>query len=206
MDIIKSYIYLDLGICGLRIPPTLKNKYSTQSRTWVQWLTVISPGTCAYCADMQGHILRKDDPSVEWPPVHENCHCQILPVTAFPAGTATEDGLSGVDYYLFTRHCLPENYMTQDEAKLRGWKRWLGNLWDVLPGVIIGGDQYYNWDGRLPQALGRIWYEADFDYNGGYRNWKRIVFSNDGLMFVTYDHYLTFSEVYWEADYDDLYD
>ena len=65
MDIIKSYIYLDLGICGLRIPPTLKNKYSTQSRTWVQWLTVISPGTCAYCADMQGHILRKDDPSVE---------------------------------------------------------------------------------------------------------------------------------------------
>ena len=188
MDIIKSYIYLDLGICGLRIPPTLKNKYSTQSRTWVQWLTVISPGTCAYCADMQGHILCKDDPSVEWPPVHENCHCQILPVTAFPAGTATEDGLSGVDYYLFTRHCLPENYMTQDEAKLRGWKRWLGNLWDVLPGVIIGGDQYYNWDGRLPQALGRIWYEADFDYNGGYRNWKRIVFSNDGLMFVTYDH------------------
>lgn len=72
-------------------------------------------------------------------------------------------------------------------------------------GVIIGGDEYYNWDGRLPQSPGRKWYEVDIDYNGGFLNLRRIVFSNDGLMFVTYDHYLTFSEVYGEDNYDDLY-
>ena len=114
--------------------------------------------------------------------------------------------MDGVDYYLFTHHCLPNNYLTQSEAKLLGWVNWKGNLWDVLPGAVIGGRQYKNRDGRLPNKPGRIWYEVDFDYNGGYRNWKRIVFSNDGLMFVTYDHYLTFSEVYWEDNYDDLYD
>ena len=206
MDIIKRYIYFDFGSYGCRMWPTLKNRYSTQSRTWVQWLTVISLRTCAYCADMQGHILRKDDPNIEWPPIHENCHCQILPLTAFPAGTATEDGLVGVDYYLFTHSCLPDNYITQNEAKRQGWINWKGNLWGVLPGAVIGGEQYKNRDGRLPNKPGRIWYEADFDYNGGYRNWKRIVFSNDGLMFVTYDHYLTFSEVYWEDNYNDFYD
>ena len=196
MDVIKRYIYLDLGVCGFRIPPTLKNKYSTQSRNWVQWLTVISPGTCAYCANMQSHILRKDDPGVEWPPVHEHCHCQILSVAAFPSGTATEDGVDGVDFYLFTHHCLPDNYLTQNEANLLGWVNWKRNLWDVLPGAVIGGGQYKNRDGRLPSKPGRIWYEADFDYNGGFRNLRRIVFPNDGLMFVTFDHYLTFSEVY----------
>ena len=163
MDIIKRYIYLNLGIYGSRICPTLKNRYSTQSRTWVQWLTVISPGTCVYCAAMQGHILQKDHPDVRWPPVHKNCHCQILSVTAFPSGTATEDGLDGVDYYLFTHYCLPDNYLTQNEAKLLGWVNWKGNLWDVLPGAIIGRDQYKNRDGRLPSKPGQIWYEADFE-------------------------------------------
>lgn len=75
----------------------------------------------------------------------------------------------------------------------------------MLPGVIIGGDEYYNWDGRLPQSPGRKLYEVDIDYNGDFRNLRRIVFSNDGLMFVTFDHYLTFSEVYWEDNYDDFY-
>ena len=81
-----------------------------------------------------------------------------------------------------------------------------GNLWDVLPGAIIGGDIYRNIDGRLPESPGRVWYEADFDYMGGFRNNNRIIYSNDGLVFVTYDHYLTFSEVYWEDNNVDLYD
>ena len=40
-----------------------------------------------------------------------------------------------------------------------------------------------------------IWYEADIDYQSGYRNTYRILYSNDGLIFVTYDHYQTFYEV-----------
>lgn len=116
----------------------------------------IPHGTCAYHADMQGHILRKDDPDVEGSPVHGNCHCQILSVTVFLPETAIEDGLDGVDFYLFTRQYLPDNYLTQDEAKHLGWKRWLGNLWAVLPGAVIGGGQYKNRDDRLPGKPGRI--------------------------------------------------
>lgn len=203
MDIVKHYTYFDFN--SSRCIPVEKNKYQTASRNWVEWFSARLPTTCAYCSDHHGHVLSVNDPDIIWPPVHPNCHCIILPVPAFPAGTATEKGLNGVDYYLFTHHCLPPNYITQDEAKLRGWKRWLGNLWDVLPGVIIGGDEYYNWDGRLPQSPGRKWYEVDIDYNGGFRNLRRVVFSNDGLMFVIFDHYLTFSEIYWEDNYDDLY-
>ena len=54
---------------------------------------------------------------------------------------------------------------------------------------------YKNKNGHLPSASGRIWYEADINYNGGYRGDERIVFSNDGLVFVTYNHYLTFEEI-----------
>ena len=202
MDVVKRYTYLDFNSSGCI--PVEKNKYRTASRNWVEWFAFITLRTCAYCASHHGHILSMDDSDIIWPPVHENCHCQILSVPAFPSGTATEDGLNGVDYYLFTHHCLPDNYLTKREAQAKGWK---GNLWDVLPGAVIGGDIYRNIDGRLPKRPGRVWYEADFDYAGGYRNiGKRIVFSNDGLMFVSYDHYLTFSEVFWEDNYDDFYD
>ena len=50
-------------------------------------------------------------------------------------------------------------------------------------------------ENKLPSADGRIWYEADIDYEGGYRNDSRILYSNDGLIFATYDHYKTFYEV-----------
>jgi len=55
--------------------------------------------------------------------------------------------------------------------------------------------EYYNDDGHLPGAPGRIWYEADINYKTGKRNTQRIVWSNDGLIFVTYDHYETFYEI-----------
>ena len=60
-------------------------------------------------------------------------------------------------------------------------------------------DSYKNRDHRLPEAIGRVWYEADFDYARGYRNGCRLLYSNDGLIFVTYDHYLTFHEIGLEA-------
>ena len=59
----------------------------------------------------------------------------------------------------------------------------------------IGGDKYRNKEGKLPSAPGREWYEADINYSGGYRNSERILYSNDGLIFVTYDHYQTFYEL-----------
>ena len=54
---------------------------------------------------------------------------------------------------------------------------------------------YKNRDKRLPDALGRIWYEDDIHYSFGYRGGERILYSNDGLIFATYDHYATFVEI-----------
>ena len=68
----------------------------------------------------------------------------------------------------------------------------MGNLDNVAPGKSIGGDIFYDRDNKLPKGLNRIWYECDIDYNGGYRNNFRLIYSNDGLMFKTDSHYNRF--------------
>lgn len=70
------------------------------------------------------------------------------------------------------------------------------NLQQVTDKGIIGGDIYRNKEGKLPSADGRIWYESDINYTGGMRNSSRILYSNDGLAFVTYDHYFTFNQIF----------
>lgn len=90
---------------------------------------------------------------------------------------------------------LPDYYVTKQEAKAAGWRPAKGNLDEVVPDKMIGGDVYQNRNGHLPQAEGRIWYEADINDTGGYRSRHRILYSNDGLIFVTYDHYETFVEI-----------
>lgn len=60
---------------------------------------------------------------------------------------------------------------------------------------MIGGDDFYNAKRKLPESIGRTWKEADLDYTQGKRNAKRILWSNDGLIFVSYDHYKTFYEI-----------
>ena len=70
-----------------------------------------------------------------------------------------------------------------------------GNLWSVAEGCSIGGDRFGNYEGILPDQKGRKWTECDIDFDGGYRNGKRVVFSNDGLIYYTGDHYQTFDEV-----------
>lgn len=90
---------------------------------------------------------------------------------------------------------LPSNYITKKEAQALGWVSTLGNLWDVAPGKSIGGDRFGNYEGQLPTAKGRKYTECDIDYSGGSRNAKRIIFSNDGLIFYTEDHYTTFEEM-----------
>ena len=171
------------------------SRITYQSKLWKIWRAIITLGTCYYCASMNGRILSADDPRIAEIPIHENCKCYIESMTAIAAGTATNAGSDGVDLYLSLYGCLPKNYVTRENAEAAGWKRLRGNLAEVLPGKLIGGNAYKNRDHRLPEALGRIWYEADFDYTGGYRNDCRLMFSNDGLLFVTYDHYATFYEI-----------
>ena len=90
---------------------------------------------------------------------------------------------------------LPHNYITKNEAKKLGWQT-KGTLDKVAPGKSIGGDRYGNYEGKLPKKNGRNWKECDIDYVKGNRNAKRIVFSNDGLIYYTGDHYKSFSKLY----------
>jgi hypothetical protein len=101
----------------------------------------------------------------------------------------------GADWRLKTFRQLPGYYITEDEATKLGWIPILANLASVAPGKMLTKGVYKNRDKRLPDALGRIWYEADINYSFGYRGGERILYSNDGLIFVTYDHYATFVEI-----------
>lgn len=102
-----------------------------------------------------------------------------------------------VALYLHTYGHLPSNYVTRDEAEDAGWKTQGLDLWEACPGKSIGGDRFGNREGQLPKASGRQWYECDIDYSGERsRNSKRIVYSNDGLIYYTEDHYNTFERLY----------
>ena len=96
--------------------------------------------------------------------------------------------------YLKEHGELPEYYITKSEAKSLGWVPSKGNLCEVAPGRAIGGDIWTNRQKSLPTKSGRRYFEADLNYNCGSRNADRVVFSNDGLVFVTFDHYRSFEE------------
>ena len=98
--------------------------------------------------------------------------------------------------YIHTFGTLPKNFITKDEAKELGWDNKKGNLWDVAEGKSIGGDYFGNYEGLLPKAKGRKYTECDVNYEGGYRGSERIIFSNDGLIYYTNDHYQTFTQLY----------
>ena len=99
-----------------------------------------------------------------------------------------------VALYLMKYGTLPQNYITKAEAQALGWEG--GSLLEYAPGKSIGGDRFGNYEGALPEAEGRTYTECDIDTAGAdERGAKRIVFSNDGLIFVTYDHYLTYYQI-----------
>jgi len=114
--------------------------------------------------------------------------------------TIDEDGSytskDEVALYIHTYGRLPDNYITKNEAMDLGWDASKGNLWDVTENMSIGGDRFGNREGLLPDESGRQWFEADIDYEGGYRNALRIVFSDDGLIYYTDDHYESFEKLY----------
>lgn len=118
-----------------------------------------------------------------------------------PSDAIAEDGAytskDDVALYLHTYGHLPGNYVTKDEAEDAGWKTEGLSVEEACPGMSIGGDRFGNREGKLPKANGRTWYECDIDYNGGRsRSAKRIVYSNDGLIYYTEDHYNTFEQLY----------
>lgn len=112
-----------------------------------------------------------------------------------------EDGVytsrEDVALYIHTYGCLPSNFVTKSEAGEAGWEG--GSLEPYFPGMCIGGDRFGNREGLLPDAPGRSWTECDINTLGAAsRGAERIVFSNDGLIYYTGDHYESFQLLYGE--------
>lgn len=121
-----------------------------------------------------------------------------------PAGALPEDGeydsRDEVALYLDLYGRLPSNYITKKEAEKLGWSG--GGLDRYAPGKSIGGMRFGNYEGRLPEAPGREYYECDIDTRGkSSRGSKRIVYSNDGLIYYTEDHYESFVLLYGDGEY-----
>lgn len=103
-----------------------------------------------------------------------------------------------VALYIHTYNELPINFITKTDAKKLGWDAKAGNLRKIKKNASIGGDTFSNRENKLPKKDGRTWKECDIEYEGGKRNAKRIVYSNDGLIYYTQDHYNTFTLLYGE--------
>lgn len=128
----------------------------------------------------------------------EATHATLSPETEpglDPDGSYTTK--EDVALYIHLYGCLPANFMTKSEARKLGWES--GALEPYAPGMCIGGDRFGNYEGLLPDKDGRYWTECDIDtLGGGSRGAKRIVFSNDGLVYYTDDHYESFVLLYGE--------
>lgn len=153
-----------------------------------------------------------DKPSAESPESSnssETSPVTTAPETTVPETTAPEtdaevlpeDGAytskDDVALYIHTYGHLPSNFITKSEARKLGWSG--GSLESYAKGCSIGGDTFGNREGLLPAKKGRVYTECDIDTAGkSSRGAKRIVFSNDGLIYYTDDHYESFTLLYGE--------
>lgn len=140
-----------------------------------------------------------DDAQTQAPEEHAEPNAQEAQTQEAPA--IEEDGTyttkEDVARYIHTYGHLPENFITKKQAQALGWEG--GSLEPYAPGKCIGGSRFGNYEGTLPEKDGRTYTECDIDTLGAEkRGGKRIVFSNDGLIYYTEDHYETFELLYGE--------
>ena len=130
-------------------------------------------------------------PSADIPPLSAEEGSVSPEIDEYGSYTTKED----VALYIHTYGCLPQNFITKEQARQAGWSG--GSLEPYCPGMCIGGDRFGNREGLLPKAQGRSWTECDINTLGAdSRGAERIVFSNDGLIYYTGDHYESFTLLY----------
>ena len=132
-------------------------------------------------------------------PAEETAEPEEAPPEGEEAQTLPEDCTyttkEDVALYIHLYGHLPDNFLTKKEAEKLGWPG--GSLEPYAPGMCIGGSRFGNYEGLLPKKSGRKYTECDIDTLGASsRGAKRIVFSNDGLIYYTDDHYATFTLLY----------
>ncbi len=148
-------------------------------------------------------VVVTDEPTDETP---ADAHETSPPETDAPTQAETEAAIDehgvyiskdDVALYIHTYGRLPENFISKKDAQDLGWSG--GSLEPYAPGKCIGGSRFGNYEGLLPEKPGRTYTECDIDTLGkSSRGAKRIVFSNDGLIYYTDDHYEHFTLLYGE--------
>ncbi|PFQ45238.1 hypothetical protein COK05_14755 [Bacillus cereus] len=158
-------------------------KYGPEDYVWGT-LAAVSGGTTRVVGKVFGKVadLEKKGKALE-------AAAKNTKFTKYPTG------FDEVAQYIKQNKKLPDNFITKDQAEALGWVNRDGNLHRVAPGKSIGGDIFENRKKQLPDVPGRTWYEADINYISSYRGNDRIVYSSDGLIYKTSDHYKTFTEI-----------
>ena len=109
------------------------------------------------------------------------------------------DDKDGVALYLEEYRKLPDNYITKKEARKLGWEG--GALHLTVPGRCIGGDEFGNYEGLLPED--KTYQECDIDtLDSDSRGVKRIIYSIEGSdldIWYTKDHYESFDLIYGDG-------
>ena len=146
--------------------------------------------------------LATQEPSAPPETVPPETQTPASPAPDTPAPAVSEDGWydskEEVALYLHLYGHLPDNYVTKAEAEALGWtggsvERYTGK------GTAIGGSRFGNYEGLLPEAKGRTYTECDIGTVGrSSRGAKRLVYSHDGLIYYTEDHYESFELLYGE--------
>jgi len=185
--------------CGLLDEPQRESSSSTQTET--------SGAASQHGQDGEGQLADDDEGTSSERPVDREDNQQGGATDEEASGShGAVDGASNEAASLYEEYTalaeyirahgeLPDHYLTKREARELGWDPQQGNLHEVAPGMSIGGDRFGNREGLLPERKGRVWYEADIGYDGGHRGAERVVYSNDGLIYVTLDHYQTFEQI-----------
>ena len=136
-----------------------------------------------------GSDENSDESAAAEVPDQTNAQVPDLPIDEDGIYTSKDD----VALYIHTYGKLPSNFITKSEARKLGWEG--GPLEEYAPGMCIGGDYFGNYEELLPK--GRSYKECDIDTLGKKsRGAKRIIYSDDGLIYYTEDHYESYILLY----------
>lgn len=167
---------------------------TVSSSNWKNWKATLDLKTYEACRSKHGTIYAMNESPSPMPPLHMHCRCMIEPMRAVKAGKSSYEGENGADWWLWNKGILPTYYIAMSDLIAMGWYYGKSPA-KFAPEKMVFGGIYRNEEGLLPNAPGRIWFEADLNYYSGKRNGHRVLWSNDGFMFVTYNHYQSFVEV-----------
>ena len=177
----------------------MKRKFSQSTRNVLNILLVVVLGLALLWGKSSGETGIPENEATIMDMLTTEADKTTVPEETVPEKSSiSEDGTyttkEEVAEYINLYGHLPSNFITKKEAQKLGWDNKKGNLWEVADGMCIGGDYFGNYEGLLPEE--DDYTECDVNYEGGYRGAERIIFSDDGDIYYTGDHYKSFEQLY----------